>query len=396
MRLARYAPPMRRVLVINGPNLNLLGVREPAIYGTTTLAELDARVKGFGASLGLEVDTFQTNHEGAIIDRLHAARTTHDGVVLNGGAFTHYSYAIHDAIVASELPTVEVHISDIHTREKWRHTSVTAPACVYGIAGRGIGGYDDALSRLVAVSHHPGVRVGYGDELPDHHGELRLPDGDPPYRVAVLVHGGFWRNPWTLDTTDRLAIDLTERGWATWNIEYRRVGTGGGIPETPNDVARAIEHLNGLDPGALELMRVAVIGHSAGGHLAQWVAGEPLEGVVIRRVVSLAGVSDLAMAHELGIGRGAVAELFEGALPLTAEELHSYSPAHREPLRARQLVVHGTEDEDVPVAMSDAYVEVARERGDNVTYLRREGVGHMEVVDPASATWHEVVRWLEA
>ncbi len=386
---------MRRILVVHGPNLNLLGVREPEVYGTTTLPELNARVGAFGESLGLEVDTFQSNHEGAIIDRLHAARTEYDGLVLNGGAFTHYSYAIHDAIVATELPTVEVHISDIYTREEWRRTSVTAPACVYAIGGRGIGGYEDALSRLVAITRHPGRRVGYGDELPDHHGELRLPADDPPYPVAVLVHGGFWRNPWTLDTMDRLAIDLTERGWATWNIEYRRVGTGGGIPETPNDVARAVEHLNGLEPGALKLTKVTVIGHSAGGHLAQWVAGEQLDGVGVRKVVSLAGVSHLAMAHELGVGNGAVAELVDDALPLTARELQAYSPAHREPLRAKQLVVHGTADEDVPVEIADAYVAAAQERGDNVTYLRREGVGHMELIDPGSGTWHEVVRWLE-
>lgn len=391
----RYARRMRNVLVINGPNLNLLGVREPDVYGSTTLTELDAGVVAFGAELGLEVETFQSNHEGAIIDRFHSARSTHDAVILNGGAFTHYSYAIHDAIVASELPTIEVHISDIYAREEWRRTSVTAPACVYAIVGRGIRGYEDALRRLVAMDTNPGTAITYGDELPDHYGELRLPAGEPPYPVAVLIHGGFWKNPWTLDIMDRLAIDLSDRGWATWNIEYRRVGTGGGIPETPNDVARAIERLNSID-ASLELTRVTVIGHSAGGHLAQWVAGEPLEGVAIRRVVALAPVSDLASAAELSLDDGAVASLFEGAMPLTADELQRYSPAHRPALNAVQLVLHGTLDEWVPVEMSDAYVEVAKERGDNVTYLREDGDDHMEIIEPASAGWHKVIRWLES
>lgn len=385
---------MRRILVINGPNLNLLGTREPDVYGSTTLDELAAMVVIEGEHHGVEVVTFQTNHEGAIIDRLHDARGRYDGVILNAGAFTHYSYAIHDAIVASEIPTIEVHISDIHSREQWRRTSVTAPACVYSITGRGIRGYGDALHRLVTLAAAPGRVVPYGDELPDHHGELRLPTTGEPYKMAVLIHGGFWRNPWTLDIMDGLAIDLTRRGWATWNIEYRRVGTGGGIPATPNDVARAVEALPQIGE-SFELTKIAVIGHSAGGHLAQWVAGEALDGLLVRRVVSLAGVSDLAMAHEQGIGSNAVSDLFADRLPLTDEELKMYSPMHRPPLKARQLVVHGTADDRVPVEMSDAYVAAARDRGDNVTYHRHDGVDHMELIDPESPSWRQVTEWLD-
>ena len=385
---------MRDVLVINGPNLNLLGTREPEVYGTMTLNEVDVSVTDFGKELGLEVDTFQSNHEGTIIDRIQTTRGTYDGIVFNGGAFTHYSYAIHDAILACEVPTIEVHISDVHAREEWRRHSVTAPACVYAIAGRGVRGYNDALRRLVASSDRPGTVVRYGDDLPDHFGELRLPSNDGPHKVCVLIHGGFWRNPWTLDIMDRLAIDLTARGWATWNIEYRRVGNGGGIPATPNDVARAIEALNGMDD-SLELTKVTVIGHSAGGHLAQWAAGEALQGVIIRRVVSLAGVSDLAMSHRLGLGSEAVRDLFADAMPFTEADLDRYSPAQRPPLTAPQLIVHGTIDDAVPVEMSDAYVEAARGRGDSITYHREDDVDHMAVIDPGSPTWKDVVRWLE-
>ena len=139
-----------RVLVINGPNLNLLGVRRPEVYGTTTLAELEERCRAWGAGLGIEVDTFQSNHEGEIIDRLHDALGSADGVVLNPGALTHYSYALHDAIEAVALPVVEVHLSDISQREEWRARSVVSPACAASISGRGVEGYREALELLAA------------------------------------------------------------------------------------------------------------------------------------------------------------------------------------------------------------------------------------------------------
>lgn len=140
-----------RVLVLNGPNLDLLGARRPEVYGTTTLGELEDQCRQWGAALGCEISVFQTNHEGAIIDRLHAAIGRCDGVVINPGAYAHYSYAIHDAIESTALPTVEVHISDIAAREPWRAHSVVAPACVTTISGQGIAGYRLALEALVAA-----------------------------------------------------------------------------------------------------------------------------------------------------------------------------------------------------------------------------------------------------
>ena len=137
---------MRSVLVINGPNLNLLGTREPEIYGTTTLAELEEMCVEWGRILDLEVAPFQSNHEGAIIDAIQ--QTSADGIVLNAGALTHYSYALFDALVAVGLPTVEVHISNIHAREEWRRHSVVQPACVAQISGEGLEGYRRALRIL--------------------------------------------------------------------------------------------------------------------------------------------------------------------------------------------------------------------------------------------------------
>jgi len=137
-----------RILVVNGPNLNLLGERRPEIYGTATLAELEQRCREWGAALGLEIETFQSNHEGAIIDRLHEARDRCDGVVLNPGALAHYSYALHDAVEAIALPVVEVHLSNISAREEWRAQSVVSPACAATITGRGADGYREALALL--------------------------------------------------------------------------------------------------------------------------------------------------------------------------------------------------------------------------------------------------------
>ncbi len=144
-----------RVLVVNGPNLNLLGVRRPEVYGTATLAELEERCRAWGAALGIEVETFQSNHEGAIIDRLHEALGRCDGVVMNPGALHAYSYALHDAVESIALPVVEVHLTDIARREEWRARSVVSPACAATISGHGADGYREALEFLAARGQAP-------------------------------------------------------------------------------------------------------------------------------------------------------------------------------------------------------------------------------------------------
>ncbi|WP_150237951.1 type II 3-dehydroquinate dehydratase [Nocardiopsis quinghaiensis] len=138
----------RAVLLLNGPNLNLLGTRDPAQYGTTTLEEVERRVTSLGEELGVEVVCAQSNSEGALVDRIHEARGW-AGVVLNPGAYAHYGIALRDAIDAIEAPVVEVHISNVYAREEFRHTSVTAPVAAGYVAGCGVFGYELALRAVL-------------------------------------------------------------------------------------------------------------------------------------------------------------------------------------------------------------------------------------------------------
>jgi len=140
------------VLLLNGPNLNLLGEREPEIYGTTTLAQLESLVAERARELGIAVRAFQSNHEGALVDRLHEVRKWAGGVIFNPGAFTHYSYSLRDAISATRLRVVEVHLSDLEKRERWRRVSVISEVVAHRIVGKGVAGYLEALDWLVA---HP-------------------------------------------------------------------------------------------------------------------------------------------------------------------------------------------------------------------------------------------------
>jgi len=142
-----------RLLVVHGANLNLLGEREPEVYGSMTLSQLNKEIEQTAQSKQIEVLFFQSNHEGSLIDFLHEHRKWAQGVIINPGAFTHYSYALRDAVAGIQLPTVEVHLSDIHQREDFRHISVIAPVCIGQISGKGKLSYFEGMDALLEYIH---------------------------------------------------------------------------------------------------------------------------------------------------------------------------------------------------------------------------------------------------
>ena len=366
---------MQRYLVLNGPNLNLLGTRDPAIYGFETLDDVEDACRRWGAELGVEIDAVQTNHEGVLIDTLHEARHTHQGVIFNPGAYTHTSYALADAVTAIGVPTVEVHISNVEEREPWRRTSLIRPACVATVYGRGIDGYRWAMRHLFHRHEWPFETVRYADHE-DGVMDLRRPKGDGRRVGVVLVHGGFWRHMWTRDTMEGIAIDLARRGYLVANVEYRRVGTGGGWPDSVEDVAAAVEHLMGIEPMA----RLAVVGHSAGGHLAV-MAGTRTS--VTFLPVALAGVLDIEQAVAEDVGAGAVGAFLDDADPSDA------SPV-RVAARVETVVVHGTDDDRVPISQSRAYAAA----NPRCELVELPAVGHFEFLERSDAAWMRVATLL--
>jgi 3-dehydroquinate dehydratase-2 len=142
---------MKKILVLNGPNLNMLGIREPQVYGTTTLKDIENMLKEKAQYLNVEIEFFQSNHEGDIVDKICNAKNSFGGIIINPAAYTHTSVAIRDAISAVGLPVIEVHLSNIHSREEFRHKSLTAPVCKAQISGCGIYGYVFALEYLFKI-----------------------------------------------------------------------------------------------------------------------------------------------------------------------------------------------------------------------------------------------------
>ncbi|HKO26755.1 MAG TPA: alpha/beta hydrolase [Solirubrobacteraceae bacterium] len=240
-------------------------------------------------------------------------------------------------------------------------------------------------------------RYRYGPER-DHFGDLYLPAGAGPHPVALVIHGGCWRAYWQLDLMDSLCRDLASRGIAAWNVEYRRLGQGGGWPMSLIDVGAATDLLDLLSARyPLDLGRLVAIGHSAGGHLALWAAarhrldpGAPGSDPVVRvsSVLVLAGISDLREGFRQGTCDHAVYELLGGEPDSLPDRYAHASPAELLPLGVPQVLVHGSADEDVDPSITDGYASLARASGDEVIDVRLEGFNHFDVIDPKSPIWH--------
>jgi acetyl esterase/lipase len=209
-----------------------------------------------------------------------------------------------------------------------------------------------------------------------------------------VLHGGFWREAYDRSLMDALCENLAGAGWAVWNLEYRRLGGGGGWPETFQDVDQGVDHLSSLAGPELDLSKVVSIGHSAGGHLALWAASRREPRVHVTAAVSQAGVADLVEAHRLGLSRGVVEELL-GSTPAEQPERYARASPHELlPLGVPQLLVHGGRDEIVPVEQSRDYAHAAAEAGDPADLIVHEELGHFEHLDPGSPAWASVGDWL--
>ena len=218
-------------------------------------------------------------------------------------------------------------------------------------------------------------RHNYGDD-PSQYGVLY---GEGP--VAVLLHGGFWKAEYGLELMDALCEDLARRGWAAWNVEYRRLGNGGGVPETLDDVAAAIDHLAELD---VDRSRVVAIGHSAGGHLAAWAATRDNPRVAVTGVVSQAGVLDLASARG-----AATSPTASWTASSTGSPTQIASPIERLPLGVPALLTHGGLDDTVPVEISETFA-----RASGATLIVEPDEDHYGHLDPENPLWKAVTAWL--
>jgi acetyl esterase/lipase len=241
-------------------------------------------------------------------------------------------------------------------------------------------------------------------------GVLRLPEFPKSCPVVITIHGGFWQSKYGLEENDPIVEDLTRRGYATWNIEYRRVGEeGGGWTGTFNDVIDAVNHLTKIEERFnLDLSQVVALGHSAGGHLALWLASQidkvqkdeignnlivPIQGVI-----SLAGVADLKNMWEIHAERGMHSHVgsFIGGSPQEVPERYKLaSPIELLPVNVKQILIHGELDRHVPVELSINYQRMAIKQGGKVSLVVLPEVEHFMIIDPSSSAWRSVVHSIE-
>jgi acetyl esterase/lipase len=359
-----------RLLLVTGPELD----------------QASARAWAADAGVGLEIR-----------DRAAPPDPSVDGVVVapgRGGFFDPDLAATVAGLAGAGMPTVAVEPGNLRRKGVDPASCPLARAGARVIYGRGPEVWLGALRHLRWRAAWPCFVHPYGDG-PDRLGDLRLPAAGAAHPVAVLVHGGFWHHAWERDLMDGLAVDLVRRGIATWNLEYRRVGAGGGWPATGDDVAAGVDHLVVLAPvHHLDLARVTLVGHSAGGQLVLWAAGRVGAAVQPVLVAGLAALCDLRRARAEGTGGRAVERLVAAAADPEAA-LDEASPVHRLPLGVAQLLAHLDDDELVPAAQSREYAAAARAAGDEAELVETGTGGHFVLLDPSSPAWASVAVRIE-
>ena len=303
----------------------------------------------------------------------------------------------------AEVETIEVPIVRVDLREAEHPRPSYAGQSHGAVRGRGIEGFRWALQHLLQRIAWPYQTIAYGSAR-DQVGDLRMPGNEfRSVPVIALLHGGFWRERWERDTMEPLAIDLARRGYATWNLEYRRVGPcGGGWPQTCEDVAAGIEFLAEVAREyPIDAGRVAVIGHSVGGQLALWVAKQSGTGSTSAPVslsVSLAGIPDLVEAARRGLGDtgNATADFMGGRPDEIPSAYAEASPLARLPLGVPQIIVQGRQDNIADlVDLNYSYVRAALSAGDDVTLIDLANADHFDLIDAKSSAWAEVVQEVE-
>lgn len=381
---------IRRVTAVLGPH--------PTAHRDGLRAHVTAAVEaaGFACTLAACDDA----------DAVAAAVRAADGdalLVASGGAGD--DPALRSAVMARGLPAVHVDLAAALER------LAPAPAWLCQVHGRGLDGFRWALKALAARTAWPYETVLYGPE-PENVAHLRLPPGDAPagvFPLVVLLHGGFWMDQWEFDLMDGLGVDLARRGYASLNLEFRRIGvTGGGWPSTFADIAAALDRLPELAQAGrpLDLARVALVGHSAGGHLVLWagcardLAGQHPVQVGFRPalVVTVSGCNDLAETERRGLGDGAVSRLLGGRPGDLPERYAAACGSARLDPAVPVVAVVGLNDHPDLVDQSRLLVERLHGlgAGDRAELVEIEGGDHFTVIDAATPSWERIVAVLDA
>ncbi len=346
--------------------------------------------------LGLHLVWQDLAAEDELVGAIQSFEAEHDVLVLASGDLAD-SRPVAEAVGTARRPVVHVDVEVVD------HLDIVHRACDHMIHGRHRRSFHGALDWFSSRHGHAPETIPYGSG-PDQVGDLRLPSSTGAAPIVVLLHGGFWLDPYERDLMGPLAVSLTRDGWATWNVEYRRTGpSGGGWPATVEDACAAVDAVARLaDRFPIDRDRMVLLGHSAGAQLAVYAtARATATGAAPSTpprprpagLISLAGVLDLQGAAAAGLGGGAVTTLF-GSAEEHPERYHLASPIERLPLGIPQLAVHGSDDHLVPVDQTHRYVEVARAAGDAVA-TAYPTVHHLDIVAPTGESREVVSAWLD-